>query len=125
MTSGSASSPSAVEPTRSQKRTVTVLRTATGEAYDGLRVSANQRDAVAHRKHRNRDPRVAHQAVVHLANCLRALRVVALVDHAAAPERVVERHQAAGRQAWQERLVVVQVVHLVRVDEDEVELALE
>src|SRR6266568_3260986 len=35
-TSGSAWSPSAVEPTRSQKRTVTVLRTATGRSYAAL-----------------------------------------------------------------------------------------
>ena len=68
----------------------------------------------------------ARERVVELAQRRRLLgAVVVALEHAAAPERVVEDHQAALGEQRQAGLEVRAVVRLVGVDEDEVERAVE
>ena len=69
------------------------------------------------------DAAVGGDLVVQRGDPLRAL--ILRIQDLAAPECVVDRDQAAGGQPGKDRLVVGVLTRLVRVDEDEVELALE
>src|SRR5437762_2044076 len=62
-----------------------------------LGLSPNQGYAIPHRQLHGDHPIVPGNAVVDLANGASGLRVVAVVQHASAPERVVDGHQAAWR----------------------------
>ena len=81
--------------------------------------------AVAHGQQHVLHARVVPDALVDGTDRARVLVVVVRIRHASRPERVVEDHQACRRQLRQRRLVVVDVVRLVGIDEDEIELALE
>src|SRR6476620_1249112 len=82
----------------------------------------DQRAPVTHAEQYRRHPRIGFDVLVECPDHLRTLVIVAVVDHAAAPERVVGGNEAALAQPRQYSLVVVDVVGFVGIDEVEVEL---
>src|SRR5918995_4852708 len=85
--------------------------------------AADERDPVPDRQLDGDDALIGGDLVVQLRDLPRAL--VLRVEHAAAPERVVDRDQTALGEPRQYGFVVRVVAFLVGVDEDEIELALE